>query len=173
MIRTLILTGTLASGKTTISKLLAAEAGWERISEDEIWKQCFGKDRGAFGSDEHRRKRQQVHIKVFHKIIEVHQKNRSIVIDATVHESPPEAYIEYKEFFEEHKIRWNLVVLHSKLEIAIKRDTHRTDWVAGAERVKKLRAKFNGMVFPKECFVDNSDDTPDQTMKRIIKKCAT
>ena len=167
----LILTGTLASGKTTISKLLATEAGWKRISEDEIWKHRFGKNRGAFGSVEHRRKRQQVHKIIFKDIMPVYAENQYIVIDATVHESPPEAFYEYKAFFEKHSIKWHLCVLHPRLEVAIKRDSQRIDWVAGSERVKTLRAKFNGMVFSKECFVDNSEDTPDQTMKRIIQIC--
>ncbi len=173
MIYILILTGTLASGKTTISKLLATEADWKRISEDEIWKQLFGKNRGAFGSDEHRRKRQQVHKIIFKDILSVHTGNQYIVIDATVHDSPPEAFYEYRAFFEKHSIKWRLCVLHPRLEIAIKRDSQRMDWVAGSERVETLQAKFNGMVFPKEWFVDNSDDTPDQTMKRIIQMCTT
>jgi tRNA uridine 5-carbamoylmethylation protein Kti12 len=171
MIYSLVLTGTCGSGKTTISKLLASEASWKRISEDDIWKKCFGKNRGTFGSDEHRNKRRQVHQIVFTEILSGSNENPFIVIDATVHESPPEAYYEYKEFFENHNIKWQLCVLHPRLEIAIKRDSERPEWVAGPERVKKLRAKFNRAVFPQECFVDNSDDTPQQTMKRIIQLC--
>ncbi len=173
MIYALILTGTCGSGKTTISKLLAVKAGWVRISEDEIWKQLFGKNRGTFGSDEHRRKRQQVHKIILKDIISVHSGNHNIVIDATVHESPPEAFYEYKAFFEKHSIKWNLCVLHPRLEVAIKRDSQRTDWVAGSERVESLRIKFNGMVFPIECFIDNSDKTPEETMKHIIQICTT
>jgi adenylate kinase family enzyme len=171
MIYALILTGTLASGKTTISKLLAIEAGWKRISEDEIWKKYFDKNRGAFGSEEYRKKRQVVHETVFTEILSINSENKYIVIDAAVHESPPEAYYEYKEFFETHNIKWHLCILHPRLEIAIKRDSQRIDWVAGPERVESLRAKFNGWVFPKKCFIDNSDDTPNQTMKRIIQIC--
>ena len=171
MIDAVILTGTCGSGKTTIAKLLADEAGWKRISEDEIWKKYFGKHRGIFGSDEHRIKRQKVHDIVFKEILLFGEedKNKIIVIDATVHESPPEAFYEYRAFFEKHSIKWHLCVLHPRLEIAIKRDSERIDWVAGSERVERLRKKFNGMVFPKESFIDNSDDTPVQTMKRIIQ----
>jgi dephospho-CoA kinase len=168
MIYTLILTGTCGSGKTTISKLLATQAGRKRICEDDLWKQFFGKNRGVFGSDEHRLKRQQVHNIIFTEILSLRNENLYIVIDATVHESPPEAYYEYSEFFEKHNIEWSLCVLHPKLEIAIKRDSQRTEWVAGPERVEKLWGKFTGEVFPKECFIDNSDETPDQTMERII-----
>ena len=99
MLSVLILTGTCGSGKTTISKLLASEANWKRICEDDLWKQYHGKNRGIFGTDEHRLKRQQIHNVVFTEILSLRNENLYIVIDATVHESPPEAYYEYSEFF--------------------------------------------------------------------------
>ena len=173
MTHLLILTGTCGSGKTTVSKLLSAKAGWRRISEDDLWKQCYGKNRGVFGSDEHRIKRQQIHSVVFTEILSKSKENLFFVIDATVHESPPEAYYEYSEFFETHNIKWRLCVLHPKLEIAIKRDSQRIEWVAGPERVEKLWKKFTGKVFPKEYFIDNSDETPEQTMKRITQNIPT
>ena len=166
---TLILTGTCGSGKTTISKLFAAELKWKRISEDDIWKKFFGKNRGIFGSDEHRKKREKVHEFVFSKILSAHKERQHIVIDATIHESPPEAYYEYVEFFKKSNIEWYICVLHPRLEAAIERDSQRKDWIAGAERVKSLRSKFSGRIFPKEYFIDNSDDTPEETMKRLIQ----
>ena len=54
-------TGTCGSGKSTVARLLALRAGWGRVSEDEIWPRRFGKDRGAFGTPEHRLKRAVVH----------------------------------------------------------------------------------------------------------------
>ena len=169
MISILILTGTCGSGKTTISTLLADQLGWKRISEDEIWKEYFGKNRGIFGTDEHRLKRQRVHETIFKQILSTNLETQRIVIDATVHEAPPEAYHEYREFFEEHNIQWLIRVLHPQLEVAIARDSQRKDWIAGPERIEKLRAKFNGKVFNQECFIDNSNDTPMQTMLRIVQ----
>ena len=72
--------------------------------------------------------------------------------------------------FKEHDIKWYLCVLHPRLEVAIKRDSQRTEWIAGPERVEKLWIKFTGKVFSTECFIDNSDDTSEQTMKRILKR---
>ncbi len=167
----LILTGTCGSGKTTISTLLAERHGWKRISEDETWKQNFGKNRGTFGTDEHRRKRQHVHQIVFSQVLSAHREARSVVIDATVHESPPEAYHEYQEFFEKHNIEWRIYVLHPRLEVAVARDSTRRDWIAGPERVERLRAKFSGSIFGAESFIDNSDETPEQTVSRILAAC--
>ena len=169
MTKTIILTGTCGSGKTTISKLLASKLDWIRISEDDIWKQCFGKDRGIFGSDEHRKKRQFVHNIVFNEILVFTKEGKFIVIDGTVHESPPEAYDDYCQFFQIHRISWQLFILHPTLNIAIQRDSQRVDWVAGLKRVEQLYLKFNGLIFPKECFIDNSYETPIQTFDRIVQ----
>ena len=111
MSRVIILTGTCGSGKSTVASLIA-HSGWLHISEDDLWKEKFGRHRGPFGSDEHREKRQQVHEEVF-RIITMGLSNRqSIVIDATVHESPPEAFQEYQSWFEAHGIAWSIRVLH-------------------------------------------------------------
>ncbi len=164
----LILTGTCGSGKTTISTLLANSLGWKRISEDDIWQMLFGKNRGPFGSVEHRNKRGQVHGKVFAETLRTLESNQRVVIDATVHESPPEAYKEYQAFFEDHNIQWKLLVLQPRLEVAISRDSTRNDWIAGPERIRQLRIKFTGKVFGPGCFLDNSDETPNETLNRII-----
>jgi hypothetical protein len=85
-----------------------------------------------------------------------------------VHESPPEAYGNYSTFFTSQKIDWLLCVLHPRLEIAIQRDAGRSTWHVGARRVAELRAKFSGLVFGTERFLDNSEDTPEQTVARLL-----
>jgi dephospho-CoA kinase len=165
----LILTGTCGSGKTTISKLLARDFGWRRIAEDDIWKLHFGKNRGPFRSEEHRLKRMRVHEKVFAETLVAYQTNHQVVIDATVHEAPPDSYQEYRLFFEGHSIPWRICVLHPRLEVAIARDSQRSEWVAGDERVRLLRAKFTTEIFGHECFIDNSDETPEHTTSKILQ----
>ncbi len=165
----LVVTGTCGSGKTTVSTLLAKRYGWIRVSEDDIWRECFGKNRGSFGSEEHRRKRQQVHAAVFAACRAAIEAGQSIVIDATVHENPPEAYDEYRGFFDAHGIAWKLRVLHPKLEIAVARDASRSTGRLGADRVASLRAKFTESVFDADCFVDSSDETPEQTVRRLLE----
>jgi predicted kinase len=167
MARVLLLTGTCGSGKTTVSALLE-QRGWRRISEDDIWSARFGKDRGAFGSDEHRCKRRQVHEAVRAAVRAALAAGRDAVIDATVHESPPEAFEEYRDFFAAHGISWALRVLQPRLEVAVARDAARASWTLGARRVGELRAKFTGAVFGAECFVDNSDETAHETADRMV-----
>jgi adenylylsulfate kinase-like enzyme len=96
--RALILTGTCGSGKTTVAELLALREGWVRVSEDDVWHEQFGRNRGVFGSSEHRRKRRQVHDRVFASVREAVALGKAVVIDATVHESPPESFREYRAF---------------------------------------------------------------------------
>jgi predicted kinase len=164
----LLLTGTCGSGKTTLARLLA-RVGWESISEDDLWHGLFGKERGAFGSDDHRRKRRVVHEAVFVAIENALARGQRVVIDATVHESPPEGYEEYRTWFAMRRIPWRLTVLQPALEVAVARDAGRPGWRAGRERVTSLRAKFTGEVFARTDFLDTSDDTPEATMRRILQ----
>jgi predicted kinase len=163
----LVLTGTCGSGKSTVARLLAA-AGWTCVCEDEIWPRLFGRDRSPFGSAEHRAKRRQVHDIVFHTVRAALQDGRRVVIDATVHEAPPDAFREYQQFFDAHAIAWALRVLHPTLEVAIARDAAR-DRPLGANRVRTLHAKFTGRVFPPAWFLDTSLQTPAET----AAACAT
>jgi len=167
MARALLLTGTCGSGKTTVSTLLE-QRGWRRISEDDIWRALFEKNRGAFGSDEHRGKRRQVHEQVRAAVRAALAAGTNVVIDATVHESPPEAFEDYRDFFALHRISWTLRILHPRLDVAVARDASRTTWTLGAGRVADLRAKFTGVVFPVACFVDNSDETALETAERLV-----
>ena len=166
--RVLLLTGTCGSGKTTVAGLLTAKFGWEGISEDEFWRERFGRNRGAFGSEEHRRKRREIHEVVFVAIRKAMREGRRIVIDATVHESPPEAFHEYRDFFERYGLPWTFRVLHPRLEIAQDRDARRTRGSLGPERVASLYAKFVGTVFDPGCFLDTSEDSPEQTVQRLL-----
>jgi predicted kinase len=159
--RVLVLTGTCGAGKSTVSTLLS-EAGWARVCEDEIWATLFDKNRGPFGSDEHRAKRRQVHDVVFRRVTTALEADRDVVIDATVHEAPPEAFLEYRTFFERRGVGWEVRVLHPKLEVAVARDAARRSSV-GAKRVASLRAKFTGIVFPREWFLDTSEQSASET----------
>src|SRR5687767_4996184 len=97
--RVLILTGACGSGKSTVSKLLAWDRGWVRVCEDDVWVQRFGNSRGALSSDEHRENVRQVHEAVLRVCRVAMDRRWSVVIDATVHEAPPEAFEEYQTLF--------------------------------------------------------------------------
>ena len=162
----LLVTGTCGSGKSTVSALLE-KRGWNRVSEDDIWPALFGKDRGPFGSAEHRAKRRRVHDVVFERVSASLANGQRVVIDATVHEAPPEAYEEYRTFFEERRIVWELRILHPTLEVAVKRDARRGGSL-GADRVARLHAKFSGSTFPAPWFLDTSNQTPEETVDALL-----
>jgi len=143
-----------------------------RVSEDDVWHEQFGRNRGIFGASEHRRKRRRVHALVFASVRGAVAIGKSVVIDATVHESPPASFREYRAFFGRNHIAWRICVLHPKLEVAIARDSARTCWNLGPERVASLHAKFTGTTFPRDSFLDSSLDTPEDTMARIIVRGA-
>jgi predicted kinase len=167
-LKVLVLTGTCGSGKSTIAGLIASRAGWRRVSEDDIWPRHFGKNRGAFGTAEHRRKRGVVHREVLERVQAARRDQFNVVIDATIHEAPPEALEEYCAMFAGVGIEWHLVVLHPRVEVAIARDANRELGSLGAMRVAELHSKFNGHVIPAGCFLDTSDESPEVTVERVL-----
>jgi predicted kinase len=170
--RILLLTGTCGSGKSTIAARLA-ERGWTCISEDDIWPRLFGKQRGPFGSAEHRAKRGAVHELVFMGVRNALAQGQRVVIDATVHEAPPEAFEEYRAFLDGTGVSWQVRVLHPALGVAVARDAQRPSGSLGAERVAALHAKFTGRVFEPRWFVDTSTHTPDDTVAALLSGSAT
>jgi predicted kinase len=166
--RVLFLTGTCGSGKSTVAGLLALKAGWDRIAEDELWHARFGKKRGAFGSEEHRGKRREIQTTVLDRALASLSSGRSVVIDATIHESPPEAFLEYRALLESRNVPWSVRILQPRLDVAIARDSRRGGWRAGAELIADLRAKFTGAVFPAEWFLDTSSEGPAETVDRVL-----
>ena len=169
----LLLTGTCGSGKSTVAALIGQRPGWARVSEDEIWPRRFGKDRGAFGTDEHRAKRAVVQAELLESVRAAVAAGRSVVVDATLHELPPEALESYRALFDEVGIPWRVTVLYPRLEVAIARDAGRPEGSLGAARVATLHAKFTGRVFPAACFLDTSDEGPETTMRRVLGQSAS
>ena len=168
MAKVLLITGPAGSGKTTISRIFAERFGWSRVAEDDVWPALFGKNRGTIGSDEHRRKRAEVHEQVFAQLLAARRGGRDVVIEATVHESPPESFAEYRDFFSAHGIEWYLRVLYPRVEVAVARDATRHSWHLGAESVAELHAKFTGTLFPIETYMDNSDESAEMTAARVL-----
>ena len=166
--RVLLLTGTCGSGKSTIAALIGARPGWVHVSEDDVWARRFDKSRGAFGTAEHREKRRLVHEIVFESLRTALAADLTVALDVTVHESPPEAYRKYLEFFERHRMAWALRVLHPNLEVAIARDAARERGRMGRAHVASLHAKFTGQVFPAEWFLDTSMETPEESVRRLF-----
>ncbi len=166
--RVLLLTGTCGSGKTTIATILGCRPGWAHLSEDTIWRQVYGLDRGEFGSAEHCLKRRHVQTLVFGLIKEHVLGERSVVLDVTLHESPPEAFQAYSAYLSQRGLEWAIRVLHPSLEVAVARDATRSRRPMNRDRIASLRAKFSGRVFPPEWFLDTSTDTPEETAGRLV-----
>lgn len=137
-----------------------------------MWPRRFGKDRGAFGTAEHRRKRGVVHREVLERVGAARRQGFNVVIEATIHEAPPEALEEFLSVFASAAIGWTLGVLHPPVEVAIARDVGRQGGSLGATRVAGLHSKFNGRVIPAECFLDTSAESPEATMERVLRSLA-
>jgi hypothetical protein len=165
----ILLSGPSGSGKTTVSQLLERR-GWIRVAEDDTWLAIFGKQRGAFGSPEHRAKRAMVHDVVLKQVLAASSSadQQHVVLEATVHESPPEAFLEWADLLRKHALTWCLRVLLPRLEVATSRDALRASWHIGARGVAQLHGKFTRAVFAPEVFLDNSDESPEETCLRLV-----
>lgn len=95
-----------------------------------------------------------------------------VVIDATIHEAPPEALDEYRAMFASAGIEWHLCVLYPRVEVAIARDAGRKSGSLGAVQVAALHSKFNGRAIPVECFLDTSVEPPEVTAERVLGSLA-
>ena len=168
MPRVLLLTGTCGSGKSTVAQLLADQHGWARVSEDDVWRAHFHRERGAFGSAEHRRKRALVRAQVMAAVSRALLAAMDVALDATVHEATADSLGEYAALLEQAGTCWSLRVLYPRLDVAVARDAARSDWSAGAERVEALWRKFTRQRFAPEAFLDTSEDTPEQSVERVL-----
>ena len=64
---------------------------------------------------------------------------------------------------------WRVRVLHPRVDVAVARDRERAGWQAGAQGVTELWAKFTTELFPPECFLDTSDESPEETTERVLR----
>lgn len=167
MNRVLLLSGTCGSGKSTIAQLLADEYGWTRLSEDDVWRRRFHKNRGVLGSEEHRQKRRVVREELVGALRLAIEKS-DVVVDATVHEADPSSIDEYEALFGAAGVGWQLRVLHPRLDVAVQRDATRRDWTAGPARVEALWTKFSGALFDPGAFIDTSDDEARETARKVL-----
>jgi chloramphenicol 3-O-phosphotransferase len=168
--RVLLLTGTCGSGKSTIARLLGARPGWAHISEDAIWAAEYGLSRGAFGSTEYLAKRSHIQQQVFEQLNGFREVGINVAVDVTLHESPPEGFDVYRLFLASRGVTWAVRVLHPSLDVAVARDACRSRRPLGRERIAALRGKFTGRVFQPEWFMDNSVDTTEETVGRLIRE---
>lgn len=106
---------------------------------------------------------------VLGKILEHREHGKNVVVDLTVHEAPPDAFLEYKELFETNRIPFEIRILHPRLEVAIGRDSERKCWNVGPERVKQLRQKYTKGIFGVGNFIDNSDESPEDTLEKHFR----
>ena len=172
MKRVLLLSGTCASGKSTIAQLLADEHGWTRLSEDDVWRRRFHENRGVFGSEGHRQKRRPVREELVRALCVAVEK-ADVVVDGTVHEADPSSIDEYEGLFGTAGVRWQLRVLHPWLDVAAQRDATRRGWTAGPACVEALWTKFSGALFDPRAFIDTSGDEPTETARRVLDSLET
>ncbi len=161
----IIITGPTGVGKTTLAKMLSRYYDCVYLSEDEIAKEVFPDDYTHI--EKYPDKVEIIVGELFKRAKVIFHSEKCIVIDLINIE---EAFIEEtQETFQHHLI---LKVLWPALETTIERDREREGWSSGENAIKRFYKKYEELkpVIGEENYIDNSDQTPEETFERIIAR---
>jgi len=165
--KVIILTGPCGVGKTTIAKILVERLEVELIDGDMIRKSLFP---NADFITEHPDKLKIVKQHIFELSKKYFSENKSVLIDYVV---LGEAYIaQYKKTFKEHLV---IKVLLTDRKVIYERDENRKCWTSGRKMIDELHQKFKDLkgIIGQVNFIDNGNETPEETAKRILKSLVT
>lgn len=160
----LIITGPTGVGKTTLCKIVAEKFGYKYISGDEIKKEIFP---GLEGIAQHPKELEIVKGELLKRVKEMFDSDKKVVVDYVI---LGQDYIKkFKELFGKNLLF--RVVLPS-IETILKRDKERECWTSGDESVKRLYNDFKELenFIGKENYIDNSNETPQETINRYFSK---
>lgn len=160
----LIVTGPCASGKTTITSLIAENHPFIRICGDDIKHELYP---DIVHIQEHPDKLKQVASEIVERARKHFENGEHVVIDYIV--LAQERLEEYKRLFSDHlQIR---VLLAHRASI-IQRDELRECWTAGEACVDQLYESFTQLkdFIGAEHYIDSSEETPEET---YVKHFAT
>ena len=168
--KVLLISGVCGSGKTTISKMVEEKLGFARIDGDEIGEKILPKIDGCIWKEKNQYHLKKIHEKVIASTKDLLQKGKSVVIDYVL-DKKEEIEMYKKEFGENLEIK----ILTPRLEVTIKRDQNRECWSVEETRILQLSKIFENLKhnFGKKNFIDNSDETPEETFKKHFQEPRT
>ncbi len=160
----IVIAGPTGAGKTTLSKLLSDNYNCAYLSEDELTKEIFP---DAYKDiEDYPDQLKIVESQLLKRTKEIFNRGECIVIDQI---NLGEEFIEeIKIAFHKHLI---LKVLWPPMLTTIERDKRREGWTSGETVIKKFYKKYEGLkpIIGEENYIDNSQQTPEQTLKRSIE----
>lgn len=154
----LLLTGSPASGKTTIANILQSKYDFQLLDGDQLIK-----DLGLTSKSWN-----QIHEEIFKRSISLHwQKN--VVISHVV---LPDTFERYIDHFNKHSIEFKIVVLKPQIETLLARNTIRTSHPKPTpiEYIHYFDEKYNKQEDQSSnlLIMDNTDQTPESTAELVV-----
>lgn len=153
----LIVSGPCGSGKTTITNLITQSGKYVHISGDDIKNELFPEIEEINYYPEALEK---VYIEIYKRTKKYFELGKNVVIDYII--LSQKRIEEYRKAFSKNLV---IKVLFPRKETIIKRDQTRECWTAGEKCVSDLYDRFNRLqdYIGKENYIDNSEETPEET----------
>jgi predicted kinase len=159
-----LLAGPPATGKTTLAKMLSRHYKCKRISEDELAKKLYPDKYTQIEEDPDKMK--EIFYQLFAMVKDIYSTGNSVIVELI---NADKDFVEKirKSFSENLFIR----ILWPPVETTILRDKERKGWTSGESAIRKYYQKYQSLeaIIGKENYIDNSQQTPEQTLKNIVK----
>jgi len=160
----IVIAGPAAVGKTTIAKMLVVHFKCTHISEDEIAKELFPDL--YIEIEKYPNKQKLVESELLNRAKEIFDKGESVVVDRI---NLDEKFIkELKTMFQKNLI---LKIIFPPIETTIERDNKRDCWTSGEAAIREFYYQYEKLkpIIGEENFIDNSHQTPEETLAVFIK----
>ena len=159
--KVVVVNGTCASGKTTISYLLSEQYGFVQVDGDWILNKWKTEQKRKIDSNE-------IHQDLLVMAEGLVLLGKSAVI---AHVIPPEFLPLYETFFRARQIDYRIVIFMPQESILLHRNTHRKCWPETTPEywvIKFYRDFLNAPDDVKAHFYDNSHETAKQTAENLF-----
>lgn len=158
--RALVISGTCASGKTTLSHLLARDRGFVQIDGD--WLLRRWRDRLGHSIDFN-----EIQPEIFALADGITALGRDVVV---AHVILPDRIPQYRRFLGEAGIPHRIVILMPQVEVLLARNEARECWFTEQKWIMRFHNAL--LDAPPEIvalYHDNSNESPGETVARLIE----
>ena len=158
--RVLVVSGTCASGKTTVSDVLAEQHGFVQLDAD--WFLAKRKDELGRHIDFN-----EVHEEMLTMAEGLVHLGRDVVI---AHVVLPEWVAMYERFFGERGIAYRVVILMPQMKVILQRNEERVCWWTEHGIIERFQdALLAGDDHVRGLFYDNGGETAEETARRMAQ----
>lgn len=156
----IVITGPCGAGKTTVSAIVAKKLRVQHLRADDVTHELFP---GLENIEQHPRELQELKDEVLRRAKTIFDAGNSVVVDFVV---LGDFIRDFQRMFGDDLM---MKVLLPRIEVTIARDTSRECWTVGEKHVKELHDMFirDTELIGADNFIDNSDETADETARKI------